>query len=1001
MLRRPSGLTLNIKIQINILLRRILALSFLTVFVASMLVPPASAYAASQAVKINPHVKGTPPDTTTPMQQNYPGATPIVTSNEQAAADAQPTNPTTVDQIGKRSVSSETLNELKQKPKVQAHELTNKRTATTTTSVNADGTLTTKQYFAPKFFQKGGVWTDIDTLLVEDKNAGDAGTVFGRAFGAAQSWVSSTTNFMVKDNDWQARFSPSDSSRGMVRIKQGNDQVGFVPVGASEVAPVITRTEDGRQIVHYYDLWPGVNVEYLVGTGSIKENIILKNKTATNQIAFDVVGATLEKQSLGEYLAPSLVLKGVFNNEFAIAPPNLILNEFGQVTQSGILTQSHTSNRVAVSVARDYLQGLPAKAFPAVIDPTTFNSRFGTRAGGNYMSFKNDGYICYSNVCNPYAGTLYDPGPTLRSWRSAFFAPYDQFRVGGTSLIQAKLHLVQRSNESFWTGDWGTHTFYAGHASCLNSYNCLDGGAFNDSGSVTSSGDIDVTDIYSSRLALGDYGAWLMIGGNDGTDHSFKNFDPGTEQTPASYVTFTYGGPPVAPSMKTPTSGQVYVDPQPSFSVNTVDNPNGSTPLKYEILVTSGSSATGVVVPSGLLDSTQWTIPDHMLQDGATYYVQARSYDPITATYSGWGASVPFRIDMRTGKDKTQTYDTLGPVSVDLASGNVTTGAASHTSAASGGSLGVNLDYNSPLRSRNGLVGEYWNVATNYSGGAPTATPDLTRVDQKVDFDWGMGSPGIANSDWFYARWQGYFVAPTTGTYYFGGNHDDYMAIYLNDTQLYTSGGCYTGVCYGSSITLQEGQVIKFRTEFREHTSPAYVHLYVKGPVTEQVIPAEWLQTGVRPVEDPYGLVGSYYGKFDGTNTFSSGNTLMMKRTDPYLNFDWGTAAPTPNGPDGFLVRWTGFVKVPATGNYTFGVKSDDGVKIMLGNSNTVVYNEWVDRGATESYGTAYSLTADTPTKITIEYYDNTGAASFVLKVQGAVPQQIVPRSWLTPGVQS
>ncbi|MET0779242.1 MAG: PA14 domain-containing protein [Candidatus Saccharimonadales bacterium] len=467
-------------------------------------------------------------------------------------------------------------------------------------------------------------------------------------------------------------------------------------------------------------------------------------------------------------------------------------------------------------------------------------------------------------------------------------------------------------------------------------------------------------------------------------------------------MTFSYGGPPSAPSIATPTSGQVYVDPQPSFKVNSMSNPNGSTPLKYEVLVSTGTGASGGLVTSNLMDANQWTIPDGILQDGSTYYVQARSFDPITNAYSAWGTSIPFRIDMRTGKDSTQTFDNMGPVDVDLATGNVATSASSHTTAALGGSLGVSLDYNTPLKSRNGLVGEYWNVGVGYPGGAPTSAPNVTRVDQNVDFGWDLGSPssGTINNDWFYGRWTGYFVAPATGTYYFGGNNDGAFMVNINGQTLYNNGGCYTGVCYGSSISLTAGQVVPLRVEYEEATSPAYAHLYVKGPVDEQIVPQAWLQTGVRPVSGQHGLTGSYYGKFDGTNTFSTANSLIMKRSDTFLNFDWGTGAPMPNGPDGFLVRWSGYVTAPTTGTYNFGVRSDDGAKIMLGTSNTVVYNEWVDRGATEAYGSGYMLTANTPTPVTIEYYDAGGPASFQFKVQGAVAQQIVPSDWLSPRAQ-
>ena len=99
---RTTFTGLLLKIQTNIPWRRALALFLLAVFVVSVIAPPASAYAVSQPVKTNPHAKGTPPDTTTPMTQNYPSASPAAVASKQAASDAQATDPAAIDQIGKK-----------------------------------------------------------------------------------------------------------------------------------------------------------------------------------------------------------------------------------------------------------------------------------------------------------------------------------------------------------------------------------------------------------------------------------------------------------------------------------------------------------------------------------------------------------------------------------------------------------------------------------------------------------------------------------------------------------------------------------------------------------------------------------------------------------------------------------------------------------------------------------------------------------------------------------
>jgi RHS repeat-associated protein len=990
----------------NTLQRWCVCILSLVFFVSGVVVPPLSAYAASRP---DPEVSATdshsnvlPADADKPMKQNYPGGEQPVIAANRAATDARPAMDGPLATLSKGTApQGEMLQEVSPKPKITPHELAEMRTAVSSTTVNADGSLTQKQYFTPKYFQKDGKWADIDTSLIEDKNAGDSGNIFGQTLGQIESWFSSPSSFVVKDNDWQARFAPSDFEAGMVRIKRGSSQIGYVPVNAKKVAPVVTTDKQGSQTVHYYDLWPGVNVEYTVESDAVKENIVLKDKNATSSLSFKVIGATLEQGS-SDPSAPAYTIKGALNNEFAIAPPNLILNNFGFVSDQTVFDQTYKDDKLTISVDSEYLQGLPDKAFPAVIDPTTVYSNFGTRAGGNYISFKSDGYVCYSNVCNLYAGSLYDTNNILRYWRGAFFAPYDQLRNSSNVLTNATLHLLQRSNESFWTGDWGTHNFQVGHATCLNSINCVDG--IWHSGNVTGSGDINVTGLYQYLVSVGDFGGWLMVIGEDGTTHSFKNLDPGNGGTSGSYVAFTYGGPPSAPVIASPSSGQVYVDPQPSFAVNSMANPNGSTPLKYEILVSTGSGATGGLIASGLMDTTQWTIPDGILQDGSTYYVQARSYDPITGTYSGWGASVPFRIDMRTGKDNTQTYDTLGPVDVDLATGNVATGATSHTSAALGGSLGVSLDYNTPLKSRNGLVGEYF-TNTSQSG-----SPAITRVDQTVDFNWSLGSPssGVISNDNYSVRWTGYFVAPATGDYYFGGNNDDSLYVELNGQQAYYNTGVCNGGCYGTQVFhFTAGQVVPIKVIYAEYTGYAYASLRVKyyqngNLIDERWMPSSWLQTGVRPVAQDRGLIGRYYLDNDGTHTFSTNNPLFMQRTDTLVNFDWGGGSPVANGPtDNFLVRWKGYLTVPTSGNYQVWGTSDDGVRIKLGTADTVVCENWGDHPAADCAASAYSLSANQPVPITVEYYEHGGGANISLKIQGqGVAAQIMPNSWLSPRAQ-
>lgn len=976
--------------------QRIGILIFLSVFLSTIIAPPAFALmAAPQDADhaTNTHVRDTPKAVA--PKENYASALPIQQSKNQPAADqtdrtgqiGQATQQTPFSSTG---TGTPTLGSPLQGdgPKsVQTGELVDKRTATTSTFRNKDGTFTTRQYTQPHFYKKSGKWETIKTAVSEDKNASDAGTALGHLLGQAESWFTGTKNYTVEGNDWQARFAPSDFKDGIVRIKKGDSQIGYVPLNAAAVNPVI-ETKNGTQSVRYNNVWKGVDLEYIVTTSSVKENVILKNKEAASRVQFRIIGAKLT--ATNDKKGAQFNIREALNDEFSITPANLILNNFGFESDQTVFSQDYKDGVVTLSVDSNYLAKLPEKAFPAVIDPTTVTDiSLGDRAGswGTYMSYKSDGYVCYATQCNPYAGSLVDSDGYWRNWRSDFYANYNFLK--GKQLTYARLHLKKR-DASFYTGTTNPATFTAFRENC-HGYDCL--GMQGNSAYFSTEGDIDVTNLYANMMTNNQWDQWVMLKGQEGTATTFKNFDPEMGMG-GSYVEFTYNDILPSPAIITPVDGQVFVDPQVSFSSTSHTNPSTGQPLQYSFCVSSSGGCSGAVMVSGPQVSTAWTIPDGMLQDGSTYYAQARTYDPTNQVYSSYGPAVSFRIDLRTGKDNTQAYDTLGPVSADLATGNVSTSASSHSSKALGGSLGVSLDYNSPVRSRNGLIGEYYNNT------AFTGTPVLTRVDQNLNFDWDTGSPAanIVNPDNFATRWTGYFIAPETGSYQFGSDSDDDSQVWVNNTSLVNKSCC--SLVYGGSISLTAGQIVPIKVEFKEIGGPGHMKLYAKTPSQPGgiVIPNGWLQTGVRNTSKQYGLTGRYYNDGDNAHDFANANsTLFMQRDDTSLSFNWGTGSPAPGGPADFMARWTGYVTAPTTGTYYFGTNADDGSRITI--NGTQVMSNW-SSCCSLAYGSSITLTAGQSVPITAEMYDLGGPASMSLYVKGAVSEQIVPTTWLTPRAQ-
>jgi PA14 domain len=137
------------------------------------------------------------------------------------------------------------------------------------------------------------------------------------------------------------------------------------------------------------------------------------------------------------------------------------------------------------------------------------------------------------------------------------------------------------------------------------------------------------------------------------------------------------------------------------------------------------------------------------------------------------------------------------------------------------------------------------------------------------------------------------------------------------------------------------------------------------------------------------GLSATYFDNLDFT-----GSTLV--RTDPQVDFDFGTSAPSPNlGPDQFAVRWCGQVLADRTETYTFYTQTDDGARLWVNGVQLV--DDWTDHGIVENSG-SIPLVAGRKYDIRMEYYDN-GANGFakLLWSSPGTPKAVIPADHLFP----
>lgn len=132
------------------------------------------------------------------------------------------------------------------------------------------------------------------------------------------------------------------------------------------------------------------------------------------------------------------------------------------------------------------------------------------------------------------------------------------------------------------------------------------------------------------------------------------------------------------------------------------------------------------------------------------------------------------------------------------------------------------------------------------------------------------------------------------------------------------------------------------------------------------------------------GLRGEYYNGRSFT-------TLVNSRIDGTVNFNWGGSPMSGVGSDEFSVRWSGKIRVPTTGTYTFFSLHDDSSRVWVNNQQLI--NDWTGGAPRERSGTI-SLSGSTDYDIRMEYAEHTAGAVARLSWQGpGISKRVIPQA--------
>ena len=239
-------------------------------------------------------------------------------------------------------------------------------------------------------------------------------------------------------------------------------------------------------------------------------------------------------------------------------------------------------------------------------------------------------------------------------------------------------------------------------------------------------------------------------------------------------------------------------------------------------------------------------------------------------------------------------------------------------------------------------------------------SPALVRNDRTINFDWGGGSPASGlPADNFSAEWTR-SVSIDTGTYRFHVLADDGARLWVDDQLLIDQwhDGSLREATYDYAVT---GGTHNIRLDYYERTGSARVKLWWE--VAPNVDFPDWR------------------GEYWPNQTLSGVATLV--RADKSVDFDWGSNSPAYGLPgDHFSARWSRWMDF-AAGNWRFYAQADDGIRVYV--DGNLVLNQWHDAAGGSPYTVDLNLSG--LHWMTVEYYENTGAASARFWIEPAPAQ--------------
>ncbi len=240
----------------------------------------------------------------------------------------------------------------------------------------SDGSFVVAQYNSPVHYQDdNGEWIDIDNTVTEI----DATTEQTALFGTEDLYATNNTVYNVvfakKSNsntlisyeakDYPISLNYQSAKKSNIKITENNEEL--TGDDAFLILPNIT------QEVIYEDVFKDVDLQYIVSSVDLKENIILKSKDAQNSFTVNYNIGELTAEVIDEQ-----TINLVADNEiiYTISAPYMV-DSNGELSEGITLNVDKNKNgklRVNIVADSSWLQA-EERVYPVIIDPSITTER--------------------------------------------------------------------------------------------------------------------------------------------------------------------------------------------------------------------------------------------------------------------------------------------------------------------------------------------------------------------------------------------------------------------------------------------------------------------------------------------------------------------------------------------------------------------------------------------------------------------------------------------------